>query len=94
MTSLTTTEPTAVTVVHSAACHFCEDAIVALRELGQEYPLTIETIDAADPRGEEMMRVHRVPMYPLVLVDGTFFSVGRLPRNKFRQRLELLSTVQ
>ena len=90
----TTTKPTTVTVVHSAACHFCEDAIIALKELGQDYPLTIETIDAADPRGEELMRRHRAPMYPLVLVEGSFFSVGRLPRNKFRHRLELRTAVQ
>ena len=93
MTSLTTTKPTTVTVVHSAACHFCEDAIVALRELGQDYPLAIETIDAADPRGEDLMRVHRAPMYPLVLVEGVLFSVGRLPRTKLRHRLGLLAVV-
>ena len=93
-TPTTTTKPTNVTVVHSAACHFCEDAIIALKELGQDYPLTIETIDAANPHGEALMRRHRAPMYPLVLVEGAFFSVGRLPRNKFRQTLERLTAVR
>ena len=88
------TTRTTVTVVHSAACHFCEDAIVALSELSQDYPLAIETIDAAEPRGEELMRLHRAPMYPLVLVNGNFFSVGRLPRKKFHHTLAQLSTVQ
>lgn len=79
---------TVITVVHSQACHFCEDAETALADLAREFPLHIDRIDAADPRGEALVRTHRAPMYPLVLVDGAFFSFGRLPRKKLRKRLE------
>ena len=74
--------PAAVTVVRSASCHLCEDALTALAELGTAYPLSVETVEAMDPRGVALVREHRVPIYPLVLVDGVFFSFGRLPRKK------------
>ena len=85
----TTNRPrTAVTIVHAPACHFCEDAQHALAELAGEYPLTVQLIDAADPQGQALVTRHRAPMYPLVLIDGDFFSFGRLPRKKLRKLLE------
>ena len=83
-----TPPPTVVTVVHSPACHFCADAQAALAQLGREFPLTVELVGAGEPRGEALAREHRAPMYPLVLVDGGFFSFGRLPRKKLRKLLE------
>ena len=79
---------TDITVVHAPACHFCDDALQALTELAAAYPLTIELLDAADPRGQQLVAAHRAPMYPLVLTDGQFFSFGRLPRKKLRKLLE------
>ena len=78
---------TAVTVVHTVACHFCEDAEAALAELAGEFPLAVELVDAAGPRGAALIREHGAGMFPLVLVDGAFFSVGRLPRRKLRKVL-------
>ena len=83
----TSPPPTNVTVVHSPACHFCADAHAALAELASEFPLTVEPIAADDQRGQALIRAHRAPMYPLVLVDGAFFSFGRLPRKKLRKLL-------
>ena len=81
-------EPAAVlTVVGSPACHFCDDAHDALEQIGTEIPLYVDWVDAASPRGEALVREHRAPMLPLVLVDGIFFSFGRLPRKKLRKLL-------
>ncbi len=80
--------PAVVTVVHSPACHFCADAQAALADLAGEFPLTVDLVAAAEPRGEALVREHRAPMYPLVLVDGVFFSFGRLPRKKLRKLLK------
>ena len=77
----------AVTVVHSPACHFCDDAHAALTDLETEFPLTVEYVDCTSPRGAALIREHRAGMYPLVLLDGAFFSAGRLPRKKLRARL-------
>ena len=85
----TTNRPrTAVTIVHAPACHFCEDAQHALAELAGEYPLTVHLIDAADEEGQALIAQHRAPMFPLVLIDGEFFSFGRLPRKKLGKLLE------
>lgn len=80
--------PTRITLVHSPACHFCDDARAALVELGADFRLAVELIDAGDPSGRTLVDTHRAPMYPLVLVDGAFFSFGRLPRKKLRKLLE------
>lgn len=71
-----------VTVVESDACHFCEEALEALAELSTHYPLVVETLDVRTEAGQELMGRHRAALSPLVLVDGDFFSHGRLPRRK------------
>lgn len=77
-----------VTVVRTSACHFCEDALEALAAMDREFPLSVELIDAGEPEGVALLREHRAAMFPLVLVDGRYFSVGRLPRRKLRALLE------
>lgn len=84
----TSAEPARITVVESDACHFCEDAQRALTELAERYPLTVDTVDVRSEVGQRLMRVHRASMSPLVLVDGEFFSHGRLPRRKLTKLLE------
>jgi hypothetical protein len=69
----------AVTVVHSPACHFCDDARAVLADLATEFPLTVEFVDCTEPRGAALIRQHRAGMYPLVLVDGAFFRPGVYP---------------
>ena len=81
-------EPVRITVVDSEACHFCDDAQRALTELAENYPLAVETIDVRSEVGQRLMRVHRASMSPLVLVDGEFFSHGRLPRLKLKKLME------
>ena len=88
MASTTTAPDTVtVTVVHSPACHFCDDARAALTDLATEFPLTVEYLLCTEPRGAALIREHRAGMYPLVLLDGGFFSAGRLPRKKLRAQL-------
>ena len=77
----------AVTVVHSPACHFCDDARAVLADLATEFPLTVDYLACTEPRGAALIREHRAGMYPLVLLDGGFFSAGRLPRKKLRAQL-------
>ena len=84
----TNTGGTVITVVHTPACHFCEDAQQVLAELATRYPLSIDLVEAAEPRGEALVARHRAPMFPLVLVNGGFFSFGRLPRKKLVKLLE------
>lgn len=79
--------PTRVTVVESDACHFCDDAHSVLAGLAIDYPLTIDTVSVRTAAGQELMGRHRAALSPLVLLDGAFFSHGRLPRRKLTKVL-------
>ncbi|GAA4409440.1 hypothetical protein GCM10023168_28210 [Fodinibacter luteus] len=80
--------PIKVTVVESPSCHYCADAHQALEQLtGDGHPLEVTTLDVRDPAGQDLMRRHGAGMSPLVLVDGAFFSQGRLPRRKLARHL-------
>ena len=80
--------PAQVTVVHSPACHFCDDAAQALEELSAEYAIEVAIVGIDSTVGATLVAVHRPAMNPLVLVDGAFFSSGRLPRKKLLRLLE------
>jgi len=79
--------PTTITLVHTPACHFCADAQAALTELGREFTTRVDLISADSDAGQALIGVHRPAMFPLVLLDGVRFSVGRLPRRKLRATL-------
>lgn len=80
-------EPARITVVESEACHFCEDAHRVLTELAASHPLIVQSVDVRSEAGQRLMRKHRASMSPLVLLDGEFFSHGRLPRRKLAKLL-------
>ena len=80
--------PVRITVVESEACHFCDDARRVLAALSASYPLAVERLDVRSAEGGRLMGEHRATMSPLVLVDGVFFSNGRLPRRKLGRLLD------
>lgn len=76
-----------VTLVEAPACHLCDHAKSALAVLAQSFPMTIAVLSIDDEAGRALMEHHRAPMSPLVLLDGQYFSAGRLPRRKLERRL-------
>jgi len=78
-----------VTVVPSPACHFCQDAEQALDDLAREFVFDLELVPIESPRGARLVAEHRPALNPLVLIDGAYFSAGRLPRKKL---IKLLTT--
>lgn len=80
--------PVTVTVVHAPACHYCEDAEAALGELAAWFAIDVRVVEVDSPEGLRLVGVHRPAMNPLVLVDGAYFSAGRLPRTKLVRLLE------
>ena len=80
-----------LTLVTAPGCHFCDEAEQAVTELmAGGAPLRLRTVEAASPEGRALLRTHRPAMNPLVLVDGAYFSAGRLPRRKLQG---LLATI-
>lgn len=80
--------PAQITIVESEACHFCAEAQHELTRLAATFPLTVATVDVHSAAGRDLMARHRAAMSPLVLLDGAFFSSGRLPRRKLIEVLE------
>jgi hypothetical protein len=76
-----------ITVVPSPACHFCDDADRVLAELARDHAFALERVPFDTPEGRRLVAVHRPALSPLVLVDGRFFSSGRLPRRKLEALL-------
>lgn len=78
----TAKSPAQVTVVHAPACHHCDDATQVLTELAASWPIDLKVVELDSTEGALLVSRHRPAMNPLVLIDGTFFSSGRLPRKK------------
>ena len=84
---MTNTDPVRVTVVTAPACHYCDDAQAALAALARAYPLAVRLVAADSSDGQALLGSYGAGMFPLVLVDGVFFSAGRLPRRKLARLL-------
>ena len=76
-----------ITVVHAPACHHCADAQDKLNLLSRETPIRVDLLEADSAAGGDLIGRYRPTMFPLVLVDGAFFSQGRLPVRKLRALL-------
>jgi hypothetical protein len=77
-----------ITIVQAPACHLCQDAESAVQQLSADYPVTCRLLDIRSAEGLALIATHRPATNPLVLLDGEFFSAGRLPRGKLRKTLD------
>jgi hypothetical protein len=85
--SATLADAVRITLVPSPACHFCEDAEQALADLAATFTFELEIVPIDSTRGARLVAEHRPALNPLVLVDGAYFSAGRLPRKKLAKLL-------
>lgn len=69
-----------ILLVSSAACGHCADAELVLKKARAEGLVDLEVVDAESARGTALVARHRPAMFPLTLLEGEFFSAGRLPR--------------
>jgi hypothetical protein len=80
---------TTLTLVTAPGCHFCDDAHNAIdRLVDGGAPIRLELVEATSAAGRSLLATHRPAMNPLVLVDGAYFSAGRLPRRKLEALLD------
>ena len=87
--------PARITIVEAPGCHLCADAHEAVAALVEQgYRIEIDTVDPRSADGRTLMQRHRAGLSPLVLVDDTFFSHGRLPRRKLARLIEQRSPEQ
>jgi thiol-disulfide isomerase/thioredoxin len=90
MTGPRNAAPVEITIVQAPGCHFCDDAHEAVQGLAADYPVSLRLVDVRSDQGLRLVGRHRPAMNPLVLVNGDFFSAGRLPRGKLRKLLDRL----
>lgn len=74
-------------MVSAPACHFCDDADRVLADLSREFLLEVEHLALESEDGRRLAAHHRPSMTPLVLVEGIYFSSGRLHRGKLAKYL-------
>jgi len=81
-----TSLPTA-TVLVTTGCHYCEDARGELSTRAERGELELIVVPVESEQGQALQAAHRPGMFPLVLLNGQPFSIGRLPRKKLDHAL-------
>jgi glutaredoxin len=81
------TAPIEVVLVTNPGCHYCDDALRLLDDIGERIPLRIRTLPLSSDEGRVLVVRHRVPFPPILLVNGHFFGYGRISRRKLERRL-------
>ena len=79
---------TVVTLLTQTSCSFCEQAKETLAQLSQEQDFETEEISLETEDGRALGERHGVLFAPGILVDGDFFSFGRLSERKLRRELQ------
>ena len=79
---------TVVTLLTQTSCAFCDQAKETLARLSREQPFETEEISLETEKGRALGERHGVVFAPGVLVDGAFFSFGRLSERKLRRELQ------
>jgi glutaredoxin len=79
---------TVVTLLTQRSCTFCEHAKETLARLGEEQAFETEEVSLETEQGRALGERHGILFAPGVLVDGTFFSFGRLSERKLRRALQ------
>lgn len=69
-------------MVTAPACHFCDEAKEYLADVARRHSIDVREVEIASTEGLRLVAEHRPALNPLVLVDGQYFSAGRLPRRK------------
>lgn len=80
--------PVQITLLSQSSCGFCDHAKEVLSRVGADYPLRITEIDLAGEEGQRLAARAGVLFAPGVLVDGEFFSFGRISERRLRRTLD------
>ena len=76
-----------VLLVTSPGCHYCDDALQLLEEIGEATPLRVRTVPLSSEEGRALLVRHRVAFPPILLVDGDYFGFGRISRRRLERHL-------
>ena len=76
-----------ITLLTQASCAFCDQTKEILSRLTTDYTLNVHEIRLDTDEGRKLAIQHAVMFAPGILIDGQFFSYGRLSERKLRLQL-------
>jgi glutaredoxin len=82
-----------ITLLTKADCAFCDQAKDALERLSVDFPVAVETYVLESDAGLQAAQAAGALFAPVVLLNGTAFSQGRLSERKLRRQLERLVSI-
>jgi len=77
-----------VTVLTQPSCAYCDQAKEILSRLAPDYSLDINEIGLLTEDGRKLAVANGVMFAPGILIDGKFFSFGRLSEKKLKSKLD------
>ena len=77
-----------VTVLSQDNCRYCDQAHEILGRLAARYPLSITTVDLAEPEGQALAERAGMFFTPGIFIDGDAFSFGRASEKQLRREIE------
>lgn len=83
-----------VIVLSQDNCSYCDQAQEILSRLAAQYPLSITTVDLAQPEGQALAERAGMFYTPGIFIDGEAFSSGRPSEKKLRREIERCLAVQ
>lgn len=77
-----------VIVLSQDNCSDCDQAQEILGRLAAQYPLSIRTVDLAEPEGQVLAERAGMFFTPGIFINGDAFSFGRASEKQLRQEIE------
>lgn len=82
---------TTITLLTTADCHLCDDAKQRLARLAPELDFMIAIYDVNSDEGRPLAARAAMPFPPVVLINDTPFSFGRLSEGRLRRELQRMA---
>ncbi len=77
-----------VIVLRQDNCSYCDQAYEILSRLAATYPLSLRTVDLAQPEGRALAELAGMFFTPGIFIDGEAFSSGRPSEKKLQREIE------
>lgn len=74
-------------VVTQPRCGFCDQAKGVLQRVGEDFDVQVIEVDAESDVAAELASETAAVFPPVVFINGSLFSYGRLSERKLRKRL-------
>jgi glutaredoxin len=79
---------TELTLLTQEDCPLCDQAKAALARLAADYKLTVREIALDTDEGRQLALQAGTPFPPMLFLDGSPFSYGRVSERKLRKTLD------